>query len=209
MECFNTFFDQDLESFEQYSNEAWSTQEDQLLVEVVLKHGAKNWKGIAFHVPKRNGKQCRERWVSHLSPEIVDKEWTIEEDIKLVNLQAQFGNKWSQISKFFVGCPPNVVKNRFNCLKRKTSSTKINLVPTLPICVIAPIYKIQTENYKAEDTEEAKHDPEQAQKAQHNQNDQDVEETTTSIFTYPNEMLLDIFQDDFQLFQIPSFADDE
>ena len=34
-------------------------EEDELVMSLVLKHGAKNWTYIAKHLPGRIGKQCR------------------------------------------------------------------------------------------------------------------------------------------------------
>jgi len=39
----------------------WTKQEDDTVVEMVQKYGAKNWSAIAQHLPGRIGKQCRER----------------------------------------------------------------------------------------------------------------------------------------------------
>ena len=50
---------------------AWTDDEDQLLQRHVDEAeldagGRKRWTEIAKHVPRRNGKQCRERWTNHL-----------------------------------------------------------------------------------------------------------------------------------------------
>jgi hypothetical protein len=39
-------------------------QEDDLVVELVARHGPKRWSLIASHLKGRIGKQCRERYVS-------------------------------------------------------------------------------------------------------------------------------------------------
>lgn len=53
-------------------------EEDELVMSLVLKHGAKNWTYIAKHLPGRIGKQCRERWHNHLNPDIKKERWTEE-----------------------------------------------------------------------------------------------------------------------------------
>ena len=40
-------------------NEAWTKEEDQLVVELVYKFGPKRWSVIAGHLKGRIGKQCR------------------------------------------------------------------------------------------------------------------------------------------------------
>jgi hypothetical protein len=47
----------------------------------------------------RSGKQCRERWVNHLQPNIRKECWTSEEEELLVHAHSTFGNRWSAIAK--------------------------------------------------------------------------------------------------------------
>ena len=47
---------------------------------MVQLHGPKNWSKIANQIPGRIGKQCRERWFNHLSPNVNKERWTEEED---------------------------------------------------------------------------------------------------------------------------------
>ena len=103
---------------------AWSNEEDALLTKVVQERGAKRWNSIAESIPGRTGKQCRERWMSHIAPNVRSGEWTEDEIELLVRLQSEFGNKWSKISQYFVDRPPNVIKNKFNCLLRRIKSPK-------------------------------------------------------------------------------------
>ena len=98
----------------------WTKEEDELLTQWVTQLGARKWKSIAEHIPGRNGKQCRERWMSHISPDLKNPEWTDEEDQELEKLHAAYGNKWSKLTAFFPGRPPNAIKNRWNCILRKT-----------------------------------------------------------------------------------------
>jgi myb-related protein len=39
----------------------WTLEEDQIVTELVLRYGAKNWSSISKRLPGRIGKQCRER----------------------------------------------------------------------------------------------------------------------------------------------------
>ena len=102
----------------------WTRDEDALLTSVVKEHGAKRWNYIAEFIPGRTGKQCRERWMSHIAPNVRNDQWTEEEVELLIRLQAEFGNKWSKISRYFIDRPPNVVKNKFNCILRRSISSK-------------------------------------------------------------------------------------
>ena len=59
--------------------QAWTPEEDTQLLELVNQHGASNWSRIAVSLPSRIGKQCRERWHNHLSPEVKKEGFSAEE----------------------------------------------------------------------------------------------------------------------------------
>lgn len=51
------------------------------------------WTEIAEHVPNRKAKQCRERWINNLRPDIKAGKWDDKEDLLLLSLQLSLGNK--------------------------------------------------------------------------------------------------------------------
>lgn len=63
---------------------AWTKEEDDRIMELVNKYGAKKWSVIAQNLPGRIGKQCRERWHNHLNPSIKREAWTQQEDLALI-----------------------------------------------------------------------------------------------------------------------------
>ncbi|EAX99276.1 Myb-like DNA-binding domain containing protein [Trichomonas vaginalis G3] len=96
----------------------WTQQEDELLTSVVSKFGASRWDFIATHIPGRNGRQCRERYISVLTPSVCKDAWTAAEDETLLRLQKQIGNHWSLISKSLPGRTAIMAKNRYRLLCR-------------------------------------------------------------------------------------------
>ena len=111
----------------------WLPCEDQLLTEIVLRHGPYHWDLIALHLRGRNGKQCRERWITSLAPDVKKGQWTYEEDLILLKLQSQFGNQWAMMTKQLPGRSPISIKNRFKSLERHRSLINSSK-PITPSC---------------------------------------------------------------------------
>ena len=61
--------------------------------------GIQKWSDIAKLLPGRVGKQIRERWQNHLDPTLKKTEWTIEEDLLLLELHKKQGNRWMMIAR--------------------------------------------------------------------------------------------------------------
>jgi hypothetical protein len=98
---------------------SWTVEEDQILREKRSLYGRK-WAKIAAHLPGRQGKQCRERFVNHLDPELKKGEWTDDEEAILIAMHEHHGNRWANISKQLPGRSDNDVKNHwYSTIQRK------------------------------------------------------------------------------------------
>lgn len=120
--------------------EVRNKQEDLIIQKFVVELKLKKWTKIAKSIEEelgikgRTGKQCRERWHNHLNPELKKEEWSQEDEMKIFELQKQFGNKWSEIAEHMPGRTDNSIKNCFYSAirrnlrkynKRKNESEKL------------------------------------------------------------------------------------
>ena len=105
----------------------WSFSEDLILgVSLIKIYGNKKWSKIANHLPGRTDIQCRERWCNILDPSLEEVEWTNEEDLKLLNLNKIYGNKWSLIAKQYGNRTDNTCWRRWKYLTCSNMSNKNN-----------------------------------------------------------------------------------
>lgn len=116
--------------FPSKKKENWTEEEDKLLLSLVQKYGAKNWTEISTSFSNRLGKQCRERWYNHLSPDVNKSKWTEQEDLILLHAYMEFGSRWSIIAGYLPGRTDNSIKNHYNStIKRKLKNNELNFTP--------------------------------------------------------------------------------
>lgn len=118
----------------QYKRRRWSPEEDEKLRSIIEQHGAGNWSRISTVHGTRDGKQCRERWLYHIGPNVNKSPLSEEEVALLVRMQAQYGNKWSEISAMMPGRTAASIKNHWNAtMARFQKSQKKEVFGNVPV----------------------------------------------------------------------------
>jgi hypothetical protein len=127
----------------------WSPEEDEVLQAIVEQRGPANWHLIAGMMVGRTGKQCRERWVTKLSPENSSNAWTAEEDARLIQLQSEYGNQWSKFKDHLPQRSTLSIKNRWVALRRRQSHavpvTQSDVRIAGSVIVDEPVEHVETE----------------------------------------------------------------
>jgi hypothetical protein len=91
----------------------FTAEEDVRLLEIVGRCQMVNWESIAHQMGARSSRQCRERWVNYLNPQIRNDPWTEDEDMLLLDKINELGHSWAQIGRAFNGRSESDVKNRW------------------------------------------------------------------------------------------------
>lgn len=91
----------------------WTQDEDQKLLNLVAELGQGNWPNIAYHLPGRQPKQCRDRFVNKIDPNLRKGGWTAEEDKMIVAAHMRLGNRWHEMAKAIPGRSELQIKDRW------------------------------------------------------------------------------------------------
>ena len=97
----------------------WTKQEDEQLMGLVRKWGARKWNEIAASLGTKTAKQCRDHYANCLDPEIKNSLWTVEEEQILLLKYEQLGPHWSRIKSFLPVRSTSIIKNYITMLLKK------------------------------------------------------------------------------------------
>jgi len=92
----------------------WTEEDDRKLIELKSENPDMCWKDISSKMGSMNSKQCRDRWINHLDPNLQNEApWNYNEEHELLELVKVYGKKWSHIAQILKGRSENSIKNRW------------------------------------------------------------------------------------------------
>lgn len=98
----------------------WKTEETRDLLELVKEHGGRNWSVIAKELNTgRTAMQCFQRYQSTHNPRMIKREFTPEEDAKILELVERYGSNWDEISTHIPGRTASQLNHRYNNTSRQ------------------------------------------------------------------------------------------
>lgn len=107
-------------------------EEDNELIKLVSIYSDNNWKKISEEMSRKNNlnskdnsnnnnrtpRQCKDRYLNYLSPNINNRDWTVEEDQLLLLKTTLSYTHWKEMKQLFPGRSEIAIRNRFNYLHR-------------------------------------------------------------------------------------------
>ncbi|XP_010941521.1 uncharacterized protein [Elaeis guineensis] len=108
----------------------WTAAEDAILMEYVRKQGEGNWNAVQKNTGlARCGKSCRLRWANHLRPNLKKGAFSPDEELLILRLHAQLGNKWARMAAHLPGRTDNEIKNYWNTRIKRRQRAGLPLYP--------------------------------------------------------------------------------
>lgn len=127
----------------------FTPDEDEKLANLVHQYGDDNWEDIATLMKNRNIRQCKERWLNYLAPNVKNSPWTQEEDDLLEELYCIYGPKWVKIAQMIDGRTDINVKNRYLLIQRRKNKNEKRLAK-----IKAENEKVKKENCEKKEEKE-------------------------------------------------------
>ena len=103
---------------EQHHRAKFTQSEDTKLKRLVKKYGATRWEEVADEMPQKNARQCKERWMNCLDPNINKAPWSEQEDNLLLLLHKAMGEHWTKMAVYFSGRTDVNLKNRWTLIRK-------------------------------------------------------------------------------------------
>ncbi|XP_014500543.1 transcription factor MYB114 [Vigna radiata var. radiata] len=107
---------------------AWSSDEDEILLNYVQLTGEGNWTDLPQRAGlKRCGESCKHRWLNYLKQTIPGDNFSWDEQELIIKLHKLLGNRWSMIAGRLPGRSEDEIKKYWNTYLSKKVEEKKNV----------------------------------------------------------------------------------
>jgi hypothetical protein len=115
----------------------WTTEEDERLLAAIKAIGTDNWPAVAAAVGGRTRSQCAQRWHRCLDSNLEKRNWTFEEEQKLLEAVGSLGDKaWTRVAAA-VGRRSDVqCRWRYKFLAKKAEEAGTEIRPISPLAAV-------------------------------------------------------------------------
>jgi hypothetical protein len=117
---------------------SWSPDEDKVLLHAISGCSNISWDEVAARIPNHTAKQCRERWLVKLNPDVRRSPFEKWEDELIRSERHRIGNHWSIIAQLLPGRTACSVKNRWYTVLRY-QYTPLFLIPDPHFCPMTQV----------------------------------------------------------------------
>jgi hypothetical protein len=97
---------------------SWTPDEDETLIRLLSEQPHPSWNAISSRIGTHTAKQCRERWLVKLNPDVRRSPFEKWEDVLIQTERQRIGNQWSLIAQLLPGRTACSVKNRWYTVLR-------------------------------------------------------------------------------------------
>jgi hypothetical protein len=111
---------------------SWTPADDEILLHAISFQETIVWDSVAAKVGNHNAKQCRERWLVKLNPEVRRSPFEKWEDDLIRSERLRIGNHWALIAQRLPGRTACSVKNRWYTVLRFRQTAPIAHPPHEP-----------------------------------------------------------------------------
>jgi hypothetical protein len=90
-----------------------------------MEFGQNSWPKVAFRIPGRSARQCRDRWRHYFQAPLDEQPWSLQEDLIFRKAVAICGTRWSVIQPLLTGRSESELRRHWLFQNCKRDAAKV------------------------------------------------------------------------------------